>query len=235
MSDQQEPSRTQAGGDNGKPIHAKPGELRPSPPTTEPATLKCPECHSTEIHTHSEHDHFCTHCGHRWDTSPPEPPTRPFRHVPLIGMVADDESKNAVASLNEYIELAEAYMDHLDAEHARLMRHVSAASTKLAEAVAEVAEHRASFDLRWKADMRAIEKWHDAGGDALTWPDHADLCTWLMTRLADYTGRIEAASRIIEIADTRCQAVDGPVSRIRDEMHDSEWRQLYLVITEKGE
>lgn len=41
-------------------------------------------------------------------------------------------------------------------------------------------ELQASFDLRWKADMRAVDMWHEAGGDELTWPDHADLCVWLM-------------------------------------------------------
>lgn len=44
-------------------------------------------------------------------------------------------------------------------------------------------EHDQSFDIRWKADMRAIKKWHEAGGDPMTWPDHADLCVWLMLRL----------------------------------------------------
>jgi hypothetical protein len=38
-------------------------------------------------------------------------------------------------------------------------------------------EHEASFDLRWKADLRAIERWRGARKDReLIWPDHADLC-----------------------------------------------------------
>jgi hypothetical protein len=46
----------------------------------------------------------------------------------------------------------------------------------------EAADYQASFDLRWRADMRAIERWHAAGGHRLTWPDHADLVVWLVTQ-----------------------------------------------------
>lgn len=45
---------------------------------------------------------------------------------------------------------------------------------------AEIAEHDASFDLRWKADMRAIKRWQKATGKTAIWPDHADLCVWLL-------------------------------------------------------
>jgi len=37
-----------------------------------------------------------------------------------------------------------------------------------------------TFDLRWKADQRAIKRWQDATGKKLTWPDHADLVVWLL-------------------------------------------------------
>jgi hypothetical protein len=48
----------------------------------------------------------------------------------------------------------------------------------------EVAELRATFDLRWKADMRAIKMWQEAHpGKELVWPDHADLVVWLMEQL----------------------------------------------------
>lgn len=43
-------------------------------------------------------------------------------------------------------------------------------------------ELRASFDLRWKADMRAIRlrREQSQDDDNLTWPDHADLVVWLL-------------------------------------------------------
>lgn len=53
----------------------------------------------------------------------------------------------------------------------------------------EIAEQDASFDLRWKADMRAIKRWQETTGEELTWPDHADLCVWLMEQL-DQRGEI---------------------------------------------
>jgi hypothetical protein len=44
-----------------------------------------------------------------------------------------------------------------------------------------IAEFERSFDLRWNCDMRAIKKWQAAGeGRELKWPDHADLCVFLL-------------------------------------------------------
>lgn len=52
------------------------------------------------------------------------------------------------------------------------------------EAADQIEEHDQSFDLRWKADMRAIKRWQEAHpGNDLTWPDHADLCVWLLEQL----------------------------------------------------
>lgn len=46
-----------------------------------------------------------------------------------------------------------------------------------------LAELEAVFDLRWRADMRAIKAWQAAHpGKELVWPDHADLVVWLMER-----------------------------------------------------
>ena len=58
------------------------------------------------------------------------------------------------------------------------------ANTADADAGERIAELQASADLRWKADMRAIEQWRAAHpGKELVWPDHADLCVWLMGEL----------------------------------------------------
>lgn len=49
------------------------------------------------------------------------------------------------------------------------------------EAAEELADYDVSFELRWNADMRAIKRWRAAHpGRELTWPDHADLCVWLL-------------------------------------------------------
>ena len=52
----------------------------------------------------------------------------------------------------------------------------------IAELRDRIAELDATFDLRWKADMRAIKAWQAETGRDLTWPDHADLCVWLLYR-----------------------------------------------------
>jgi hypothetical protein len=45
------------------------------------------------------------------------------------------------------------------------------------------AQHH-SFLIRWKADMRAIDRWQAAHpGNDLVWPDHADLVVWLLEQL----------------------------------------------------
>jgi hypothetical protein len=46
---------------------------------------------------------------------------------------------------------------------------------------AEVADMRATFDLRYNAHMKAIKRWQeDAPGRELAWPDHVDLVVWLL-------------------------------------------------------
>ncbi len=42
-------------------------------------------------------------------------------------------------------------------------------------------ELQLTFDLRWKADQRAIGRWQNAhAGRELTWPDRADMVVWLL-------------------------------------------------------
>jgi hypothetical protein len=42
-----------------------------------------------------------------------------------------------------------------------------------------------SFDMRWKADMKAIKRWQEETGRDLVWPDHQDLCVWLLNKLKE--------------------------------------------------
>lgn len=42
---------------------------------------------------------------------------------------------------------------------------------------------------------------------------------------------VTEAMRIIELADQRALASDGPVGHVRDEMSDSEWRKMYRAIS----
>ena len=42
---------------------------------------------------------------------------------------------------------------------------------------------------------------------------------------------LQRAVGIIEAADARCLAADGPVGHLRDEMTDHEWREMYVALT----
>lgn len=53
-----------------------------------------------------------------------------------------------------------------------------------ARLLAERDELQTSSDLRWNADQRARDRWKAAHpGQPQKWPDHTDLCVWLMAEL----------------------------------------------------
>lgn len=68
-------------------------------------------------------------------------------------------------------------------ELASLRTIVENAQAKMMEARDEAAELQSTFDLVWKAQMRAIKRWQEATGRELVWPDQADLCVWLLEQL----------------------------------------------------
>lgn len=49
-------------------------------------------------------------------------------------------------------------------------------------------------------------------------------------RIARISAHLDRAISIIETADNRAMAVDGPVGHVRDEMSDKEWRDLYKAL-----
>ena len=68
-------------------------------------------------------------------------------------------------------------------------------------AIAERNDLQASADLRWKADMRAIKMWQEAHpGNDLVWPDHADLCVWLLEQLTKRRGALLRIREALGIA-----------------------------------
>jgi len=80
----------------------------------------------------------------------------------------------------------------------------------------EIAEFQASADLRWDADMRAIKRWQEATGATDTWPDHADLCVWLLEQLD--THKKEQAREL-----------DARLNKLRFKAHDEKC-ELYAKI-----
>jgi hypothetical protein len=74
-----------------------------------------------------------------------------------------------------------AQIDQLKAELSEAVERGNDWCDQAKKARAQRDELQDSFDMRWKADMRAIKKWQAANqGNDLVWPDHADLVVWLM-------------------------------------------------------
>lgn len=91
-------------------------------------------------------------------------------------------------------------------------------------------ELRASFDLRWKADMRAIRlrREQSQDDDNLTWPDHADLVVWLLAErdrlAADVERLLSDAARLACIVTgalpDKNTMTPEECQRVDDEAHD---------------
>jgi len=65
-------------------------------------------------------------------------------------------------------------------------RQAATVEAKLRREFQEKAEElEALFDLRWKADQRAIKRWREMGPPdrTLRQPDHADMVVWLLEQL----------------------------------------------------
>lgn len=68
----------------------------------------------------------------------------------------------------------------------------------------ELRDLKATFDLRWDADMRAIKRWQAAHpGNELVWPDHADMVIWLLEQLDTARQLAEDRSTVIGIVHAR--------------------------------
>ena len=81
-----------------------------------------------------------------------------------------------------------AHVPHRQAHEAVMQQLIE----ELSRAEADNTEYELTFDLQWKADMRAIQLWQDAHpGNERVWPDRANMVVWLMAeldRLAAITG-----------------------------------------------
>lgn len=114
-------------------------------------------------------------------------------------------------------------MDMLRRVQSVLAGDGSLAAPMLAWAIEQIEEHEQSFELRWEADMRAIQRWQDAHpGKERTWPDHADLCVWLLEKLyglpTDTDHCVAAMSHALEVLrekepdGCRCGAFMRPIA-----------------------
>lgn len=78
---------------------------------------------------------------------------------------------------------------------------------QVAELTEQCGELNALFDLRWKADMRAVERWRAGHPEReLRLPDHADMVVWLLERDAARDALIERLTERYWRADIACPA-----------------------------
>lgn len=60
------------------------------------------------------------------------------------------------------------------------------------DAADRIEELERAVDLRRDCDQRAIKKWQEAHPDNDgTWPDHADMCVWLIRRVENLDRHVE--------------------------------------------
>jgi hypothetical protein len=106
-----------------------------------------------------------------------------------LGIQTEREHQNALSRLA--MEKHKAEHDALVQRIAELERIYDTQRSELVDKQryilqleAELSERDKSFELRQASDMRAIDMWQEAAGEELQWPNHADLCVWLMERNA---------------------------------------------------
>lgn len=64
----------------------------------------------------------------------------------------------------------------------------------------KIEELEQTFDLRWKADMRAIKIWRaeDTAARELIMPDHADMVIWLLNKYYALSGALQDLARSVK-------------------------------------
>jgi len=60
---------------------------------------------------------------------------------------------------------------------------VEGLKANIEQLVIDAHEDDSSFAIRRDADDRAMQRWQKATGRSKVWPDHADLCVWLMGKI----------------------------------------------------
>lgn len=121
----------------------------------------------------------------------------------------------APARLRELADAVKRNMDEHDGCLALTDVEGDLVAAALRAAAEEIEQRDRSFDVRWRADMRAIKRWQQANpGNDLVWPDHADLCVWLMDSRHTERGKLSAATRKLEAAQATLAAREALLVRV---------------------
>lgn len=119
-------------------------------------------------------------------------------------------------------------------ELARERDHRRRVSDALAVAQRDLKEHEQSFDLRWRASRRATKRWQQAHPERTdVWPDHADLCVWLLEQLASREAAVVDATALAAEAqaDARLfndEFLDAHLTRLRLTREIAEARDVLI-------
>jgi hypothetical protein len=69
--------------------------------------------------------------------------------------------------------------------YAAVTTEIAGYKDRIKELETDNKDYSDSFQIRWDADMRAIKMYQKAHPETNgAWPDHADMCVWLMEQLA---------------------------------------------------
>lgn len=71
-------------------------------------------------------------------------------------------------------------------------QQLSAARAEIERLQKELAEYDRAFVLRYNADQRAIKRWQGEPSKELFWPDHTDLCVWLIGEVERLQAEVHA-------------------------------------------
>jgi hypothetical protein len=109
-------------------------------------------------------------------------------------------------------------------------KRIAELEAELAKSREEVEELNATFDLQWKADMRAVEEWRkqDPDGRKLTLPDRKDQFLWLCRELAKTR---ETARELLEA----CQAALAAQGSASWNYHIEDQLQTAIARAKAGE
>lgn len=122
-----------------------------------------------------------------------------LRNKQHVNFFADNEL-GAIQRLLDRVKDLELHCKNLNEGNAITIK--AAAQTQ-----EQLGELQQIFDLRFKADMRAIKVWQTATGKDMKLPDHADLCVWL---LRQRDAALKLADEIL-------------IHRVSPLLRDSEW------------
>jgi hypothetical protein len=108
--------------------------------------------------------------------------------------LSDQESGMREQDTLELLRGARDALKQSDSNQARAL-----ADQALEKAAEWIGDYERSFDLRWKASQRAIEQWQQSHpGNEHVWPDHQDLCVWLMEQFMGLKDKIARATELLE-------------------------------------